>query len=641
MNSTNKITFSKITTGKTRLLSLIMDKAEALFHIDNINEFQTKLQAFIDTQKLSNYPYQPNQIYILSNTPYGVDLFKSDCKETNGSLLFLTTFRMIKVENIFPPYEKASSLEFRLADDIVTCKTNNFLSGSTSTFPALKRNEETPVLEGMDLNTDELTKDQIELFYNTRLNSEFTSLLPFFDQGRNFHVVRLELCSTASDGSTLKTFCTACSKKLYSNLGGYFYCYIKHNSTEIYNILCDDCGKKSFYDKFDFTPKTEAKKDDQYWSDLYDKTPKINMVKVGKLTSSKMETLIIAEAKQNLQNQSLYTLKDNLDNFIKNIKPSNHIKAEHVYELIFEENSLLLVRKNFDLEKTTIYTFTMAKATPKKEVQTQNKPVLNIEEKNTATPVLEEKPKKQISVKPSELPKITKRFMQKFRKNKTFSPTFQYGRNSSGVSQFLINHVPPVKCMVSLFLGNGLLLDQIKSCETMVAFAAGKNLELNNDSIKVFASDYTKNLDWINPVKFGKTLVFINPPALEINKQPKLINTDFTSQTEHETLLQKGVKFPTYVMVLATSNNQYDGILLKAGFTKIYLFNQSIENPKTDCIYINYPVPEQLHDYSFVGQNYRDRDNNKKFIKRTIKQLAEMSPLRRNLIIDTINNTTF
>ena len=84
--------------------------------------------------------------------------------------------------------------------------------------------------------------------------------------------------------------------------------------------------------------------------------------------------------------------------------------------------------------------------------------------------------------------------------------------------------------------------------------------------------------------------------------------------------------------VTIAENELYDKVLLKRGFKK-YLYGGK---GKTDAMYINYEPPTELHDYSFVGADYRERWNNTKLVNRKLQDLEEMPPLRRNMIINAI-----
>lgn len=370
-----------------------------------------------------------------------------------------------------------------------------------------------------------------------------------------------------------------------------------------------------------------------FW-DFLDTKPTIAVTE-HKLSWSTIETKIIAEAKQLLYCASLTIFQNNLQDKINTLKQSNHVKASHVYQLEIIGNELILFHNSLSKnDKTKVASFKMI-------INAKNNHVEPIEK----TPIVELKPKKQIAIKPSELPPV--KAIQK-NNSKSINDTYAGGKNASGVYQFLINHVPPVKCIVSGFLGHCGLLKNIKPAKLMVGIdkdvLVTDRWNKENTSVKLITGDFLLNLDWVNPKQFGETLVFLDPPYLNETRanQGKLYNHEFETLEQHKTMLEKAIKFPCYVMITAYENELYNHYLDgKNGFTKHYFNGQTRGGRKQECMYINYEVPTKLHDYKFYGVDYRERWNNKKLIDRTINQLKDMPPLRRNMVIDAIFNQQF
>ena len=62
--------------------------------------------------------------------------------------------------------------------------------------------------------------------------------------------------------------------------------------------------------------------------------------------------------------------------------------------------------------------------------------------------------------------------------------------------------------------------------------------------------------------------------------------------------------------------------------------------PKKELLYMNYPVPEKLHDYSYLGEDCWDRQRIKRKINRHVKKLQGLPPRERNAIIEALNKST-
>lgn len=486
----------------------------------------------------------------------------------------------------------------------------------------------------------ELNFEQIEKFFNTHINNIFSKEEPFFKDGKYLDVKSFEFCSTASDGSKLNCKCEDCEKEITANLGGYFQAWLRHdggNNENKFGVLCNDCAKSAYYIKFD-----RIKQNNQDNTIFNLNTEKTISIIEHKLNWSKIESQIIAKAQQLLYYTSLTIFQNNLQDGINSLKQSNHVKASHTYKLEIIENELILFHVGLSTnKKTKVASFKMINNAKNNDV----KPIEKTPIIETTTPILELKPKKQIAIKPSELPPV-KAILKN--NSKSINDTYAGGKNASGVYQFLINHVPPVKCIVSGFLGHCALLKNIKPANLMVGIdkdvLVTDRWNKENTSVKLITGDFLLNLVWVNPKQFGETLVFLDPPYLNETRanQGKLYNHEFETLEQHKTLLEKAIKFPCYVMIIAYENELYNQYLDgKNGFTKHYFNSQTRGGRKQECMYINYEVPTKLHDYKYYGTDYRERWNNKKLIDRTISQLKDMPPLRRNMVIDAILNQQF
>jgi DNA adenine methylase len=56
----------------------------------------------------------------------------------------------------------------------------------------------------------------------------------------------------------------------------------------------------------------------------------------------------------------------------------------------------------------------------------------------------------------------------------------------------------------------------------------------------------------------------------------------------------------------------------------------------TEWIWMNYSLPEQLHDYRYLGDNFRERERIKKKTKRWILRLKKMPALERKALLSAI-----
>ena len=58
----------------------------------------------------------------------------------------------------------------------------------------------------------------------------------------------------------------------------------------------------------------------------------------------------------------------------------------------------------------------------------------------------------------------------------------------------------------------------------------------------------------------------------------------------------------------------------------------------TEWIWMNYPAPVELHDYRYLGDNFRERERIKKRTKRWVARLKKMPVLERKAFLSAISS---
>ncbi len=56
----------------------------------------------------------------------------------------------------------------------------------------------------------------------------------------------------------------------------------------------------------------------------------------------------------------------------------------------------------------------------------------------------------------------------------------------------------------------------------------------------------------------------------------------------------------------------------------------------TQWVWMNYPAPIELHDYRYLGNNFREREKIKKMSKTWVKRLNAMPVLKRQALLSAI-----
>ncbi|MES2379871.1 MAG: hypothetical protein V4538_02445 [Bacteroidota bacterium] len=747
--ATPKIEYSKITTPKTALIKNIMLKAETLLHLDNLDDFQAKLQSFIDKKKIPGYK-EVNKIYFFSRTSSGVEFYKYD---SDGNTIYITTFSLVAeatpvepladVEENLQQFEKGlmlagyllpNSIEEETQKDIlqaheteatpneslvgqiVCCvcnkkllpKNNNYngffdadylvFVGTNCADKFYRYKQELSNADGKHTYSEMPIGVGNEQFYLDKTkHSTFTyqaSATPKMEVLTKVEpVIENEQALPVSFAEKINIVNKATAeewvdhKELFTNTEHHlfypFHCFTNFPVNKM-PFCCDGCGEKftgnGSYDTayFVFKSPNELKiyccQSEFYYANTISYVDMLQGYKKPIVLTHKYIGSIEHELVFSLVRGSRYELNNFVTNGFKTI-------AELKEVIDFGDGGGSSVRNGFVELKglkvkyfTNVSSWASKKNTPNKgdfelkpgdvlrilnEILADNIPQTKIVKTPVTTPKMDmlpgiAQPVKNESKIDAQIERINamkqptattpKKEIPKQAKEPSINDTYTGGIFASGVFQFLINHVPPVETIVSGFLGHCALSKHIKPAKRMVGIDMDKTVidKWNKQETKMHLvnGNFLENLHWINPVEFGKTFLFLDPPYLEETRQSTidLYPHEFKTLEQHERLLNKVRKLPVYTMITHYECELYDNILLNNGFTK-HPFNDQTRAGRKECMmYINYPVPTKLHDYKFYGADYRERWNNKKLIDRTIAQLKDMPELRRNMVIDSILN---
>lgn len=216
------------------------------------------------------------------------------------------------------------------------------------------------------------------------------------------------------------------------------------------------------------------------------------------------------------------------------------------------------------------------------------------------------------------------------------------GKNGSGTFQTLINLIPPHRTYVEAFLGSGAIMRLKRPApsgsigidtdgETLSDFVAGDipNLML----IKTDALDWLKR----NPLA-SDCFLYLDPPYLMSTRSSKreYYRHEFADDAQHLQLLEVVAGLKCMVMISGYHSELYANAL-KGWRTITFNSPTRAGRAATEWVWLNYPEPFALHDYRYLGEGYRQRENIKRMQKRTLAKLQSMKPLERYAMLETID----
>lgn len=217
------------------------------------------------------------------------------------------------------------------------------------------------------------------------------------------------------------------------------------------------------------------------------------------------------------------------------------------------------------------------------------------------------------------------------------------GKNGAGVFQRIINLMPPHHCYVEAFLGSGAILRMKRPATHNVAIdrddaALDGCRELIQAGARIAGSDVAFRqgdaLELLPDFSDPDTLIYCDPPYLPSTRTGGDLYRFEMTEEDHVRLLQLLTASDAMVMLSGYRAPLYDQAL--TGWQSIDYETQTRGGLKTETLWWNFPEPTVLHDYSYLGIGFRERERIKRKKARWVARLAKMDRLERQAVLAAI-----
>lgn len=215
------------------------------------------------------------------------------------------------------------------------------------------------------------------------------------------------------------------------------------------------------------------------------------------------------------------------------------------------------------------------------------------------------------------------------------------GKSGSGTWQTLINHVPPHKFYVCGCLGNCGLTRHIKPAQNGwlndIDFSVIENwrlsalpfgYELNSSPVIELLRDIEET--WFIG---NDTFIYLDPPyRMDSRKSKQKLYNFEMSDSQHIDLLEQAIKMTDYkIMISHYPNPVYDDYL--SDWKTVDFLSKTRNGMAWERIYMNYELTGELHDYRFIGGNFRERERISRIKNNFMKKLDALSFQEQQLIL--------
>ena len=217
------------------------------------------------------------------------------------------------------------------------------------------------------------------------------------------------------------------------------------------------------------------------------------------------------------------------------------------------------------------------------------------------------------------------------------------GKAGDGVYQTIINQFPPHENYIELFGGAGTIIKRKRPAtglNIIIEIDGKQSLIIGPPSpAQVFHGSafhflfHRRNL-LANPT----ALFYADPPYPLSTRKTRRYYANELTDDQHAELLRilstakamvaiSGYRCPLYDSALTTWR-RIDYTTMTRGGT-----------PRTESLWMNYPEPATLHDYSYLGKTFRDRERINRLISRWTRRFQAMPTLQRAALLEALLET--
>jgi len=219
-------------------------------------------------------------------------------------------------------------------------------------------------------------------------------------------------------------------------------------------------------------------------------------------------------------------------------------------------------------------------------------------------------------------------------------------KNGSGVYQQIINQIPPHHHYVELFAGSGAILRKKRPAAGSTAIdidaSAVEALRLSGEvplDTTIICSDV---IEWIareGQSLSAHTVIYADPPYLMESRSAgrEIYNHEFHTEAQHVALLDALLTLKCPVLISGYWSQLYMEKL--KSWRWITFTSVTRGGPQTEWLWMNYPEPAELHDYQYLGSDFRERERIKKKKNRWKKKLQAMPSTERYAILAAIQES--
>jgi len=242
-------------------------------------------------------------------------------------------------------------------------------------------------------------------------------------------------------------------------------------------------------------------------------------------------------------------------------------------------------------------------------------------------------------------------------------------KNGNGVWQTIINNLPPHDVFVEAFAGSAIVTRKKRPARSTIVIDSDAAVtaaltthflpanarlveqfglaefgdhEAIVGNVRVIRADAVAWLEKNRGSLNRRTVIYCDPPYLfdtRRDRSRRYYGHEFGEEWLHGELLAVLSRLNTQdvpCLISGRSHPLYDRML--ASWRRVDYQTSTHGGPVTESLWCNFDAPAALHDYRFLGRNFRERERIVRKQRRWRARLAGMDPLERAGIVEAVRD---
>lgn len=216
------------------------------------------------------------------------------------------------------------------------------------------------------------------------------------------------------------------------------------------------------------------------------------------------------------------------------------------------------------------------------------------------------------------------------------------GKGGAGVAQLIINQQPPHGCYIEPFLGGGSVMRLKRRAhwnlgldldfEAVSVFRAGLD---DRDGFTLSAQCGIAFLETDACELYADTLIYCDPPYMRgTRRSDRDLYRHEMTDADHARLLLAITSLHCMVQISGYESPLYMKML--QGWRLIRYRKATRRGSVEECLWMNYPEPTALHDWRFLGDDFRERERIKRKTARWIARIGALPLLERTALLSAM-----